>query len=36
MSKEEQRQKMTLLRAQIKRYDVHRWLKTFVSALNGG
>ena len=35
MSEEEQRQRMTLLRAQIKRYDVHRWVKSFVAALPG-
>ena len=31
---EERRRRMTLLRTQIKRNDVHRWLKSFLSALN--
>ena len=29
----ERRRRMALLRAHVKRYDVHHWLKTFVSAL---
>ena len=29
----ERRRRMALLRANVKRYDVHRWLRTFVEAL---
>ena len=30
---EERRRRMTLMRNQIKRHDVHRWLDTFIKAL---
>jgi trehalose 6-phosphate synthase len=34
MPPEERRRRMVLLRAQIKRNDVHRWMETFISALS--
>jgi trehalose 6-phosphate synthase/phosphatase len=33
MPDDEQRRRMTLLRAQIRRFDVHRWVKSFVSTI---
>ncbi|MBW2477401.1 MAG: trehalose-6-phosphate synthase [Deltaproteobacteria bacterium] len=33
MPSEERRRRMTLMRNQIKRHDVHRWLDTFIKAL---
>ncbi len=33
MSEEEQTRRMSLLRAQIKRHDVHAWLESFMAAL---
>jgi trehalose 6-phosphate synthase/phosphatase len=33
MTDSEQQRRMSLLRAQIKRNDVHRWLETFIAAL---
>ncbi len=36
MPAEERRRRMVLLRGQVRRYDVHRWVRSFMSTLDGG